>query len=103
MTTPINAVMASRAVRMFPRLANVNVVRTWAAIRVMTQDGFPIYDQSATHPGAFVTCCHSGVTLAANHALDLAPMIAAGALDAQALAPFSAKRFKRPNDVPQVA
>jgi len=103
MTTPINAVMASRAVRMFPRLANVNVVRTWAAIRVMTQDGFPIYDESATHPGAFVTCCHSGVTLAANHALDLAPMIAAGALDSAALAPFSAKRFKRTNDVPQVA
>ena len=25
-----------------------------ARIRVMTQDGFPIYDQSETHPGAFV-------------------------------------------------
>ena len=70
---------------MFPRLASVNVVRTWAAIRVMTQDGFPIYDQSESHPGAFVTCCHSGVTLAANHALTVAPMIAAGALDTERL------------------
>ncbi len=94
MTTPINTMMASRAVRMFPRLGGVNVVRTWAAIRVMTQDGFPIYDQSATHPGAFVTCCHSGVTLAANHALTFAPMIAAGALDTDALAAFSARRFQ---------
>ncbi len=102
-TTPINAMIANRAVRMFPKLANVNVVRTWAAIRVMTQDGFPIYDESITHPGAFVTCCHSGVTLAANHALTVAPMIAAGALDTAALAPFSAKRFKRTTDVSQVA
>ena len=49
--------------RQFPLLANVNVVRTWSAIRVMTQDGFPIYDESETHPGAFTVCCHSGVTL----------------------------------------
>jgi glycine/D-amino acid oxidase-like deaminating enzyme len=103
MTTPINAMMANRAVRMFPRLGALNVVRTWAAIRVMTQDGFPIYDQSATHPGAFVTCCHSGVTLAANHALILAPMIAAGALDTTALSAFSARRFKRRPNVSQVA
>ena len=43
----------------------------------MTQDGFPIYDKSESHPGAFVLCCHSGVTLCANHALTVAPMIAA--------------------------
>ncbi len=103
MTTPINAVMANRAVRMFPILGSLNVVRSWAAIRVMTQDGFPIYNQSTSHPGAFVTCCHSGVTLAANHALTIAPMIAAGALDEHALAAFSAGRFTRRPDVSQVA
>ena len=63
----ISAVMADRAQRMFPHLARLNVVRSWAGIRVMPQDGFPIYDQSETHPGAFVACCHSGVTLASNH------------------------------------
>ena len=73
--------------------ANVNVVRTWSAIRVMTQDGFPIYDESESHPGAFTVCCHSGVTLAANHALTIAPMIARGALDKSLVAPFSARRF----------
>ena len=73
--------------------ANVNVVRTWSAIRVMTQDGFPIYDESKSHPGAFTVCCHSGVTLAANHALAVAPMIARGALDKSLVAPFSARRF----------
>lgn len=76
MTMEINGVMASRAVKIFPRLASLNVVRTWRAIRVMPQDGFPIYDQSTTHPGAFLVTCHSGVTLAAGHALNLAPMIA---------------------------
>jgi glycine/D-amino acid oxidase-like deaminating enzyme len=93
MTLGINSVMADRAVRMFPKLGRLNVVRTWTAIRVMTADGFPIYEESATHPGAFVACCHSGVTLAANHALTLAPMIAAGRLDPDLVGAFSAKRF----------
>ena len=97
-TTPVTATMADRAVRMFPLLAGLNVVRTWSALRVMSQDGFPIYDQSATHPGAFLATCHSGVTLAANHAFDIAPQIAAGRLD-DALLPFSARRFH----VPQAA
>jgi len=92
----IAATEAERAVRRFPLLANVNVVRTWSAIRVMTKDGFPIYDESETHPGAFVLCCHSGVTLCANHALTVAPMIARGALDKALVAPFSARRFHVP-------
>ena len=36
----------------------------------MTQDGFPIYDQSETLSRRLRRRCHSGVTLAANHALD---------------------------------
>jgi octopine oxidase subunit B len=97
-TTPVLATIADRAVRMFPLLGGLNVVRAWSAMRVMSRDGFPIYDQSATHPGAFLVTCHSGVTLAANHAFDLAPQIAAGALTKD-LDPFSARRFH----VPQAA
>ena len=93
LTLGVSATEAERAVRQFPLLRNVNVVRTWSAIRVMTQDGFPIYDESESHPGAFVLCCHSGVTLCANHALTVAPMIARGALDTSLVAPFSARRF----------
>ncbi|GAB1576825.1 NAD(P)/FAD-dependent oxidoreductase [Bordetella petrii] len=89
---PILGTLADRAVRTLPALRDVRVVRTWAALRVMSQDGFPIYEQSATCPGAFVATCHSGVTLAAAHALKLAPMIAAGAL-ADDMAPFSTRRF----------
>jgi hydrogen cyanide synthase HcnC len=88
--------MAQRAVRMFPLLGKLNVVRTWAALRVMTPDGFPIYQQSSTSPGAFVATCHSGVTLAANHALVLAPLIAQGALPPDEFDVFSPRRFHVP-------
>ena len=49
--TGVVAAMAARAVRAFPLLARANVVRSWAALRVMTRDGFPIYEQSAVVPG----------------------------------------------------
>jgi glycine/D-amino acid oxidase-like deaminating enzyme len=90
--------IASRAVRCFPWLKDLQIVRAWAALRVMPPDGLPIYDQSAEFPGAFTANCHSGVTLAAAHARLFAPMVAGGALDA-ALDPFSARRF----DVPPAA
>jgi len=92
------ATMAERAQRVFPLLSEVRVNRTWAALRVMTPDGLPVYEQSAAHPGAFVATCHSGVTLAAAHAYALAPAIVAGALP-DSFTSFSARRF----DVPQAA
>jgi glycine/D-amino acid oxidase-like deaminating enzyme len=95
-SVPVITVLASRAVRMFPDVARLNIVRTWAALRVMPKDGFPIYDQSESCPGAFCASCHSGVTLAAAHALFLAPCIAAGELPADRFAPFSTRRFRVP-------
>ena len=94
----VMATMARRAVLSFPFLAELQVVRAWAALRVMPPDGTPIYDESEKFPGAFTANCHSGVTLAGAHANAFAPMVAAGALD-PVMAPFSAKRF----DVPQAA
>jgi glycine/D-amino acid oxidase-like deaminating enzyme len=84
--------MAARATRIFPALSGARVVRAWAALRVMTPDGFPVYEQSAAHPGAFVASCHSGVTLAAVHAYAFAPAIAAGVLP-ESFRPFTATRF----------
>ncbi|WP_300298016.1 FAD-binding oxidoreductase [Ferrovibrio sp.] len=60
--------IAHRAVRCFPKLQNANLVRCWGALRVMTPDGYPIYEGSAEYPGAYVITCHSGITLAAAHA-----------------------------------
>jgi len=90
--------IARRAVLSFPWIAELQIVRAWAALRVMPPDGLPIYDESEEFPGAFTANCHSGVTLAGAHANAFAPMVAAGALDPM-MAPFSAKRF----DVPAAA
>jgi hydrogen cyanide synthase HcnC len=97
--TGVVSAMADRAVRMFPRLGALNVVRTWAALRVMTPDGFPIYERSRTCPQAYAACCHSGVTLAASHALALAPRIARGELPAEIFGAFSTRRFDVPATV----
>lgn len=56
-----------RAVATLPALANARLVRAWGALRPLAPDGHPIYEESATCPGAFVATSHSGVTLAAAH------------------------------------
>jgi hydrogen cyanide synthase HcnC len=84
--------IADRNTRIFPALKQASIVRMWAALRVMSPDGFPIYEQSERYPGAFAATCHSGVTLAGAHALALAPAIMAGVLP-ESLAAFSSKRF----------
>lgn len=84
--------LARRAVKTFPALAEARAVRMWGALRILSPDGFPIYAQSTQYPGAFAATCHSGVTLAGAHALDLAPQLASGELDAR-MQPFSSARF----------
>ena len=94
-SSDVMATLASRAIRMFPFLKDLRIVRAWAALRIMSPDGFPIYQQSETHPGIFSVNCHSGVTLAGSHALTLAPMIAQGGLGPE-LSAFNARRFDAP-------
>jgi glycine/D-amino acid oxidase-like deaminating enzyme len=98
-TTGDAATLLSRkTVQIVPALAGAKLVRQWAGLRIMTPDGYPIYAQAPDHPGAFVALCHSGVTLAAFHAVELAGAIAAGALPGR-FSPFHQSRF----DVPQAA
>jgi glycine/D-amino acid oxidase-like deaminating enzyme len=91
-SVPILQQIAVRNLRIFPVLREATIVRAWAALRVMTRDGFPIYGESDKHPGAFSATCHSGVTLAGTHALALAPAILAGRLPSE-LSSFSSRRF----------
>jgi hydrogen cyanide synthase HcnC len=84
--------IAGRNTRIFPALKDASIIRMWAALRVMSPDGFPIYEQSERFPGAFAATCHSGVTLAGAHALALAPAILDGVLPAS-LSAFSSSRF----------
>jgi glycine/D-amino acid oxidase-like deaminating enzyme len=84
--------IARSIIRCFPILKDARIVRTWSALRVMSPDGFPIYRESETMPGAFSISCHSGVTLAAAHAMELAPVILRGGFNAR-FAAFSPERF----------
>jgi len=92
-TPDVLAAMADRAQRMFPGLARLNVVRSWAALRVMPRDGAAIYEASTECPGAYAVATHSGVTLAPNHALVLGRHIARGERTAEPFQAFSARRF----------
>ena len=91
-TADVLSTIARRGVRAFPLLKNVRLVRTWAALRVYSPDGFPIYEQSLQYPGAYVVTCHSGVTLAAAHAMRIAPWIKGGPIPDE-LAAFRGGRF----------
>ncbi len=84
--------IAHRCRAAFPFLGRLRVVRAWAALRITTPDGFPIYDQSARHPGVYVVTCHSGVTLAAVHALVLPDWLLGGPMS-PALQGFGTRRF----------
>ncbi len=91
--------IAARAVRTFPILGGAQIVRSWGALRVMSPDGHPIYDRSATHPGAYLVTCHSGVTLAAAHAGRIADAIAADEWPEE-LTAFGGGRFSHVSTAP---
>lgn len=84
--------IAQRAVLMFPFLSQVRLIRAWGALRIMTPDNNPIYQQSQACPGAFTVTCHSGVTLTAAHAGPVADWIA-GKTGDDLLNHFGTERF----------
>lgn len=84
--------IARQCSRAFPFLRSLRVQRSWAALRIMTPDGFPVYEQSASHPGAFSFACHSGVTLAAVHARRVACWVLDGRIPTNYHC-FGAERF----------
>jgi glycine/D-amino acid oxidase-like deaminating enzyme len=95
-TTEVLTGIARRAVLTFPALSSLQVVRAWGSLRVMSPDGFPIYQESPLYPGAFVVTCHSGVTLAAAHAFSIAPWICGGPKPEE-ISMFEGDRFLNPN------
>mgnify|MGYP002628612690 CR=1 FL=1 len=91
-TGDVTRAILDRAVRCFPHLARVRMMRTWGALRVMSPDGLPIYQTSERYPGASLVTCHSGVTLAAAHTGEVATAILENRLNASYPA-FSPARF----------
>jgi glycine/D-amino acid oxidase-like deaminating enzyme len=89
-TYEVSRRVASSALDIFPFLTDVQIIRSWAALRIMSPDASPIYDEIV--PGAFLVTCHSGVSLAAIHAFETAKWIAEGAIP-NAMKPFNLRRF----------
>jgi glycine/D-amino acid oxidase-like deaminating enzyme len=85
--------IAKRSIATFPVLANARLVRAWGALRVLTPDGAPIYQESTSHPGAFVATSHSGVSLAAAHAHVLGPWVAGRAAAPEGFDQFAGERY----------
>ena len=94
-TLPVTGNIAARAVKAFPQLAKVRLVRNWGCIRVLTPDKCAIYDESETMPGAYVATSHSGVTLAAVNAHHVANWVVSGDTPTD-FDHFSARRFDVP-------
>lgn len=84
---------ARKAIMAFPLLRDVRVVRAWGALRIMSRDGLPVYQQSPTSPRAFVLAVHSGVTLAPFHSGEMVGALRRGLLDPKTFLPFSPERF----------
>lgn len=70
-TRPGLSGLAAKAVAAYPALGKAQLVRSWGALRVLSPDGLPIYQESREMPGAYLVTCHSGITLAAVHARHL--------------------------------
>ncbi|KAF1045434.1 NAD(P)/FAD-dependent oxidoreductase [Xylophilus sp.] len=93
--TTVSAIewIARRAVATFPTLASAKLVRAWGALRVMTPDGSPIYQESAKYPGAFAATSHSGVSLAGSHAYEIGPWVAGIQPAPDSIEEFAGERF----------
>ena len=81
--------LAQNALRITPLLKNINVIRHWAGLRVMTPDGAPIYHFGEN---ASAAACHSGITLAPIHARLFVDRLLAGPKDTR-LDGFNPRRF----------
>lgn len=92
-TQQVTQAILRRAVRTFPHLAQLRLQRTWGALRVLSPDGLPIYQCSKTYPGASLITCHSGVTLAAAHASEVADALLSDRLN-ETYPSFSTERFE---------
>jgi glycine/D-amino acid oxidase-like deaminating enzyme len=96
-TVPAIEWIARRSVATFPILADVRLVRAWGALRVMTPDGSPIYQESTACPGAFVATSHSGVSLAGTHAFVVGPWMAGLTPAPEAIEEFAGERYRDPS------
>lgn len=59
--------VATKAMKTFPILSNLRIIRTWGAMRPMPEDTFSIYDQSPLNKEIYLVSVHSGVSQSSLH------------------------------------
>ena len=91
-STAVVQKIARRAIRAFPDLAALKLVRCWGALRVLAPDEMPIYLESEEFPGVYLVTSHSGVSLAPLHAGHIPGWIVEGRVP-QGFADFDLRRF----------
>ncbi len=91
-TVPAAAQLAKRAIQIFPALQHIRVVRSWASLRILTEDGLPLYDQVEGYPNCYILATHSCVTLASLHSTLLPPWILGSERPAE-IESFNLERF----------
>ena len=84
-----------RAMRFFPALKDVNIIRSFAGLRPFTPDGIPILGESEKVPGFFVAAGHEGdgIALAPITGKLMAELVAHGRTS-YPLDAFSPARFR---------
>ncbi|WP_126425247.1 NAD(P)/FAD-dependent oxidoreductase [Brevibacillus marinus] len=90
----VTRTIAQTAVRFFPFLANVRILRTFAGLRPYTPDGMPIIGQVAERPGLYLAAGHEGDGVALSPITGkLIAEAACGMEPSIDLSPFSLSRF----------
>ncbi len=81
-----------KAMRILPEIKNINILRSWASLRIMPKDGKSIYD--TIDKTLHIVSTHSGVTFAPIHARELSNSILHGVQTGD-FKNFSLDRFKK--------
>lgn len=91
--------IARTAVRLFPPLADLHVIRSFAGLRPSTPDGRPILGQASSCQGLFIAAGHEGdgIALGPITGKVMADLISDGACDWD-LSGFSPERFGGTNE-----
>lgn len=89
---------AQRALRLFPSLRNLNVIRLWAGLRPFTVDGLPILGPVGHLKGVFLATGHSGITLAQATGRIISDLVTKGSspisIEEYAVERYSTVRYK---------
>lgn len=93
-TMPKSIFLARRAVKIFPHLKYIRVVRSWGSLRVLTEDGLPLYDHLGGFdlPNLYLLGTHSCITLASLHS-KLLPGWILGGQRPEEIDSFNLERF----------